>query len=221
MRTKNHYKTLELPVSASAAEIKKAYRRLARHYHPDKNDDEERATRFFQEIQAAYEVLSDPARRKAYDRTLLQDGGYITSVKDEAHNPELIVRQTKSLLQYLNTMDQRALNYDALTDFILGIISSDNVALLRRADHMEYNETITRNLLTASKGIQATRAFGEIAARLHELNPKEHNAVLYQLVADELELRKQKEKENQRVPYAALGIVGLVILIMCLIIFLR
>ncbi len=65
----NHYDTLEIHPTASQAEIKQAYRRLAKQFHPDTNravDGHERITR----INAAYEVLSDPSQRQSYDQWL-------------------------------------------------------------------------------------------------------------------------------------------------------
>lgn len=61
------YKTLGVKRSASAAEIKKAYRRLARKYHPDFNAGNTEAETRFKEISEAYEVLSDDEKRKHYD----------------------------------------------------------------------------------------------------------------------------------------------------------
>ncbi len=57
------YETLGVQKGASADEIKKAYRKLAREHHPDQGGDETR----FKEIQGAYDILSDPEKRKAYD----------------------------------------------------------------------------------------------------------------------------------------------------------
>jgi DnaJ-class molecular chaperone len=62
------YQVLEVDERASAAEIKKAYRRLARANHPDRNPDDPEAEERFKAVQEAYEVLSDPQKRKAYDR---------------------------------------------------------------------------------------------------------------------------------------------------------
>ena len=63
---KSLYETLGVSENASADEIKKAYRKLARKYHPDVNKDKE-AVEKFKEINAAYEVLSDPKKKDEYD----------------------------------------------------------------------------------------------------------------------------------------------------------
>ncbi|MDH3755087.1 MAG: molecular chaperone DnaJ [Acidimicrobiia bacterium] len=64
----DHYQVLGVSRSASADDIKKAYRRLAREYHPDANPDDAEAEARFKEIANAYEVLSDPERRARFDR---------------------------------------------------------------------------------------------------------------------------------------------------------
>jgi molecular chaperone DnaJ len=61
------YKTLGVSKKASDEEIKKAYRKLARKYHPDRNPDDPVAEEKFKEISAAYDTLSDPEKRKEYD----------------------------------------------------------------------------------------------------------------------------------------------------------
>jgi molecular chaperone DnaJ len=63
----DHYKTLGVDRKATPAEIKKAYRKLARSYHPDRNPDDKRAEERFKEISQAHDVLGDPEKRKQYD----------------------------------------------------------------------------------------------------------------------------------------------------------
>jgi curved DNA-binding protein len=63
----DYYKILEIPKTASEADIKSAYRKLARKYHPDVNPNNKEAERKFKEINEANEVLSDPEKRKKYD----------------------------------------------------------------------------------------------------------------------------------------------------------
>lgn len=64
----DYYKILEIPSTASEGEIKSAYRKLARKYHPDINPNDENAKKKFQQINEANEVLSDPEKRKKYDK---------------------------------------------------------------------------------------------------------------------------------------------------------
>ena len=63
----DHYETLGVSRNATADEIKKAYRKLAREFHPDANRDDPQAEDRFKEISAAYETLSDPEKRRRYD----------------------------------------------------------------------------------------------------------------------------------------------------------
>src|SRR5499427_6042963 len=65
---KDYYESLGVSRTASDAEIKKAFRKLAREYHPDVAKDKKKAEEKFKEINEAYEVLSDPAKRKKYDQ---------------------------------------------------------------------------------------------------------------------------------------------------------
>ena len=68
MSKQDYYETLGVSRSASDADIKKAYRRLAMKYHPDRNEGNADAEGKFKEVKEAYEILSDSQKRAAYDQ---------------------------------------------------------------------------------------------------------------------------------------------------------
>src|SRR5947209_597510 len=72
----DYYKILGVGKNASEDEIKKAYRKLARQYHPDRNAGDKKAEERFKEISQAHDVLSDAEKRKAYDRGGSPFGGF-------------------------------------------------------------------------------------------------------------------------------------------------
>jgi len=68
MEFKDYYQVLGVPRDASQKDIQKAFRKLARKHHPDVNPNDKAAEARFKELNEAHEVLSDPEKRKQYDR---------------------------------------------------------------------------------------------------------------------------------------------------------
>ncbi len=68
MAQKNYYDILGVSKSASDAEIKKAYKKMAMQYHPDRNKGDKKAEAKFKEINEAYQVLGDATKKKNYDQ---------------------------------------------------------------------------------------------------------------------------------------------------------
>lgn len=97
MMTKaDYYELLGVSRDATAQEIKKAYRKLAVEWHPDKNPDNAEAIERFREISEAYEVLKDPDKRAAYDRyghAAFQQGGRASAGPGGFHDPMDIFRE--------------------------------------------------------------------------------------------------------------------------------
>ncbi len=108
MEYKDYYKVLGVDKNATAEEIKKAYRKLAMKYHPDKNPGNKQAEEHFKEINEANEVLSDPQKRSHYDQlsnsyqSWQQDGNNPNSFRweDLFNNPQYTTRTTR-----VNNMD--------------------------------------------------------------------------------------------------------------------
>ncbi|MGH9435248.1 MAG: DnaJ domain-containing protein, partial [Terriglobia bacterium] len=80
---KDYYKALGVDREAKPEAIRKAYRRLARKYHPDLNPGNKAAEEKFKEISEAYEILSDEKKRKVYD----QHGFYAENIPPDGFNP--------------------------------------------------------------------------------------------------------------------------------------
>ncbi|OOM11698.1 chaperone protein DnaJ [Clostridium saccharobutylicum] len=70
---KDYYKILNISKNATNDEIKKAFRSLAKKYHPDRNQDDKESLRKFQEVNEAYEVLSKEDSRKKYDQEIFKE----------------------------------------------------------------------------------------------------------------------------------------------------
>ncbi len=84
---KDHYRTLGVPDNASELEIKLAYRRLAKRYHPDVNAGAKGAEERFKEITEAYSILSDFGLRNAYDNRRMRPAIYYPEPKQEKKDP--------------------------------------------------------------------------------------------------------------------------------------
>ena len=85
---RDYYEVLGVGRGASAEEIKKAYRKLARENHPDRNPDDPKAEERFKEVQGAYDTLSDPDKRKEYDAGG-RFGGFGRAAANQPHRRHL------------------------------------------------------------------------------------------------------------------------------------
>ena len=103
MATLNYYAVLDVALQASQNEIKKAYRKSALQYHPDRNKDDRQAEQKIREVNAAYEILGDPDARKTYDRLRLGHVGPMVSRQEEeseeAPSPGVVLQRMEGTLR--------------------------------------------------------------------------------------------------------------------------
>ena len=121
---RDYYWTLKISPDATIEEIKASFRRLARQYHPDLNPDDPRAAEYFKEISEAYDTLSDPLKRRRYDRDRnLTNNNYSIQNKtsepiEKVHNAQYYYRrgmEQSKKKQYQNAITEysRAIALDS------------------------------------------------------------------------------------------------------------
>lgn len=112
---KNYYEVLEVSKDATREEIKKAFRRLAKKYHPDTNVNDATLTEKFHEINEAYNVLSDEKSRNEYDDKLINKGTKKEETKSKSGNSNQRPKATdmKSAMENLNAQFEDYFGFSA------------------------------------------------------------------------------------------------------------
>lgn len=206
---KDHYKTLGVAPSASAAEIKKAYRALAFKYHPDKNPENSLAEAHFKELQEAYSVLSVAHKREVYDDERWLNGmGGKTQYK-EAVTPTWLLSVSVELNASLATMDTYRLSQKALQAYILLILSDSHLGVLLQGGEREVNHKIINELLRASEKLEVKR-LNEIEQRLVTLANGDNE--MLQAIDSHMDVRIRQARRERLLPYFVL----LITLALCL-----
>jgi DnaJ-domain-containing protein 1 len=193
MHLKDYYKTLELEPSATVTEIKKAYRRLALLYHPDKTQNDPYAAAQFAEIKEAYEVLHNPSRKSHY----LQQRWYQQSTgkkrTQEVVNPVTILKQALELDKYVSTLDVHRMDKEGLLAYISGVLSDDVLVKLEHFDEPAIKKEIVSALLRCSELLTPAQ-FGSVAERMKKLSNDGSMLSLIQLQQQRLTRKKSWEK---------------------------
>ena len=205
---KDYYRILNIKSSASPAEIKNAYRKLAMAYHPDRNPNDALAAAVFTDVAEAYKVLSDEESRKQYNYER-----YLTAQQEYQRPAEaieaLIQRMSRINKQVKNT-DPFRLNKDALLYSVKQSLP-DDIELLQQT-----NETLLRQFLemicNAAEHLSSHQT-NQLITLLQPLNNK--NAWLQQRLT-ELLFQQRKEERWQKNKIVVAVVLAL---ILCIIIF--
>jgi curved DNA-binding protein CbpA len=213
MHLKDYYQLLEIEPSATLQEIKKAYRKLALQYHPDKNVDDKYAATQFAEIKEAYETLVNPSKKDKY----LQQRWYEQSIgkrtKQQIITPESILKQALELERHVAQLDVFRMDKQGLRDYVFGLISTDTINKLVEFNEPDINKSIIDSILRSLKPLPVIYT-KQITERLYKLAGTNQGQIMrIKTFEDSVQKKHQSEK------YSVVAAVVITILI-CLFIWL-
>jgi curved DNA-binding protein CbpA len=184
--TNNLYKLLELPKEASQEQIRQAHRKLVRKYHPDTNPEDPQAEERFKEVQQAYEVLSDPQKRREYDQRLRASSRAGGTVREGAGT-----NRTHSGRPRQRETGRRA---EETTTYTI-----DLSALLTRLTNLSSERSSGQTggtfQLRGEEMVQLAKALGEEVSRISELWGKD-TAELLRRLNEQLKRNAKTEYEG-------------------------
>lgn len=212
MQLKDYYSILQLPPSASADEVKKAYRKLAHLYHPDKKNSDPYAVAKFSNIKEAYETLSNPSRKDHY----LQQRWYAQSIgkkiKQETISPFSILQQMLELDKFVSKLDIHRMYHEGLSDHINTILSDENILMLNAF----HEPAIIKEIVFAtlkSGNVLPYRFVTPLAVRLKKISA---NNELINKKIDQFSLKHKQANDWEK---RKIWVVLFIVLLLCLIIF--
>ena len=210
---KDYYAALEIPPSASIADIKKAYRKLALQFHPDKNPGDPYAGSRFAEIKEAYEVLTDPSKKEYY----LQQRWYAQSTGQRQQQtlitPETVLKQALELERQVAKLDLYRMDKEGLKDYFLEMLSPETIRKLQEFQEPATLRTILETLLKAVHPLPKVYS-GIVLERLLLLAGPDPIAV-----AEVKAYAGKKERQHRREKYSLILILAATVLL-CLLIWL-
>lgn len=193
MHIKDYYSILQIGTSATTPEIKKAYRKLALQYHPDKKQNDPYATAQFAEIKEAYEVLTNPAKKEYY----LQQRWYQQSTGNKKTqavvNPVNVLKQVLDLDRYVSMLDIHRMDKHGLTEYILDIVSDSSIEQLKTFNEPGINQQIILLLVKTTSSLNINQA-EKIAAQLTKLGNDEQTNQYIQSALEQHRKKQQLEK---------------------------
>jgi hypothetical protein len=208
---KDYYTILELPVTATLPEIKKAYRKLAMQYHPDKMGDDMYAVSRFNDIKEAYEVLINPSLKENYlqERWLKKASG--VWMPDEPITPPLILKQALELNRAIAQLDVHRMDAASVAQRILQLIPASVINKLKTFNEPDINATILTVLLQSTRVLPLTYTI-KVAEQLRLLADDDQQQ-LYKIQLVLLQKEKREKWERTKVWMVLAAVVVICVLI--------
>ncbi len=209
---KDHYAILELPPSADLAAVKKAYRRLAQEFHPDKTNNDPYANARFRDIKEAYEVLSNPARKEKY----LQQRWFQQSTGRKMNDtgpvtPATFMQQCLGLYRYVSGLDHYRVDRQGLSEKFETLLQEDDLNALKVFNETGISQEAFQILLRCLTPLRADDIV-KLRPRLLKLADEEPAAVsrLDQLIQQ----HRNRERRDRLMPWilllAAIAAIALI-----------
>lgn len=151
MLLKDYYKILEITPSATLADIKKSFRRLALLYHPDKNFGSNLYEAKFKEIKEAYEILSDVRQRREYNSR--RHGQYQSEKKKTYRQPDprAILDRTIAFRKKITALDPERMNKRAVYHHLQHLLAIQNILILKHSNEQEINKRFIDEIISCSR----------------------------------------------------------------------
>jgi molecular chaperone DnaJ len=205
MHLKDYYTILELSPSASLDDVKKAYRRLAQLYHPDKSGDDPYAHAQFTEIKEAYETLTNPSKKDLY----LQQRWYAQSAgrrrTGTVVTPASILKQLLELNRYVSRLDIHRMDKEGLFQYISEILADSSIHKLNMFREEDVNREIFNSALQTAQLLPWEHA-SQLIARLRKIDSV--NATSEEEILEFSRRKRASEKwEKQKIWVAILVVI--------------
>lgn len=211
MHVKDYYKALELQPSATLAEIKSAYRKLAHVSHPDKNQDDPYAAARFNEIKEAYEVLTNPSKKDLYLQKRWYNQSTGSRKSREMITPVSVLKQALELNQYVSKLDAHRMDKMGLSDYIDEMLTPEVIEKVNRFGEPGTNSEIIKSLLNTAQVLPISQ-FTRLSENLKHLTTDP--IVIADIDRQLASLHRQERWENF-MPWILL----LITIVICIVIF--
>ncbi len=210
MQVKDYYKMLQVEPNADFITIKRAFRKLAMQYHPDKTEGSSTATSHYRELQQAYEILSNPQKREEYhyQRWLEKSKGYDL---DSAISTDQILQLFINTERVIHEMDSFSADNFHLLDILLNLYNSNRLERILEENDNKLEKTVIQLAKQSSSSLSSTYQLRLIdqLKNLLKKHPEQQSSW-----DEQLRIKQRKEFiEKLKVP-----VVILLTIILCLII---